>query len=120
MKLKFKGEKKDFVIFGLFALFLLYVVAIAVVNIRSFAVDGIFSGLNPFPAFRLNTIGFTILAYIIALVALFITVKSYFFDTEKGIGISFGKDEKGYSRWAKDKEFPFDSESHQWGDCPIR
>jgi len=104
MKLKFKGEAKDFAIFGAFALFLLYVVAIAVVNIRSVASESELGGLNPFPAFAPDMIAYTILFYIIALGALFLSVKSFFFDTESGFGISFGKDEKGYSRWAKEKE----------------
>ncbi len=43
--------------------------------------------------------------YLIAVIAAFASVQSYFFEREKGIGVSIGgKAEKGYSRWAKDKE----------------
>ena len=38
-------------------------------------------------------------------IVIFTGVKSYFFETEKGFGISSGeKDDKGYSRWCTDKE----------------
>ena len=40
----------------------------------------------------------------LALAALFISVSSYFFEREKGLGITTEKKDKGYSRWAKDKE----------------
>ena len=33
-----------------------------------------------------------------------LSVKSYFFEMEKGFGITTEKKDKGYSRWAKDKE----------------
>ena len=51
MKLKFRADPEDWMIFGVFAVVLLYVIAIAVVNLSSFAADGTLSGLNPFPAF---------------------------------------------------------------------
>ena len=108
MKLKFKGEAKDFAILAVFALGLLYIVAIAVSNIVSVASYGEFAGLNPLLAFKNGMAGYTVLCYVIALGALFASVKSFFFDVEKGFGISFGKDEKGYSRWAKEKEMKAD------------
>ena len=51
MKLKFRADPKDLVIFSIFCLVLLYLSAIAVVNLHEFANYGSFSGLNPFPAF---------------------------------------------------------------------
>ena len=42
--------------------------------------------------------------YILALVGLFISVSSMFFEREKGFGLTTDKKDKGYSRWAKDKE----------------
>lgn len=104
MKLRFKGEARDFAVFGLFAVLLLFVVAIAIANLRNFAINGEFSGFNPLPAFNSDILLFTIVIYFVALGFLFFSVKSYFFDTESGFGISFGKDSKGYSRWAKEKE----------------
>ena len=51
MKLKFRADKKDIVIFLIFCVVLLYLIAIAVLNLNSFATEGEFRGLNPFPAF---------------------------------------------------------------------
>ena len=51
MKLKFKADASDVVIFILFAIFLLYVVCLAVLNFPELAINGRFFGLNPFPAF---------------------------------------------------------------------
>jgi hypothetical protein len=51
MKLKVRADSKDMLIFLVFCVVLLYLVAIAVVNLNSFAVDGVFLGLNPIPAF---------------------------------------------------------------------
>ncbi len=106
MKLKFKAEARDVVIFCLFLILLFYLVALAVVNCVCFLENGTLSGFNPLQAFSPSYIAVTILFYLIAVVAAFASVQSYFFDVEKGIGISIGsKNEKGYSRWAKDKEF---------------
>ncbi len=40
MKLKFKAELQDIVIFIVFAIFLLYIIALAMVNIPSLSVNG--------------------------------------------------------------------------------
>lgn len=106
MKLKFKAEARDVVIFCLFLILLLYLVALAVVNGVTFLEEGTLRGFNPLPAFSPSYIAVTILFYLIAVFAAFASVQSYFFDVEKGVGIFIGsKTEKGYSRWAKDKEF---------------
>jgi len=105
MKLKFRAEPKDILIFVIFCVVLLYFVAIAVLNISSFANTGLLHGLNPFPAFESEYIGATLLFFIGALAAIFTSVSSYFFDREKGLGIKAeAKKEKGYSRWATEKE----------------
>jgi len=105
MKLKFRADAKDIVIFVIFCLFLLYFVAIAVLNLSVFASENTFHGLNPFPAFTKDYIIYTLLFFFIALVAIMTSVSSYFFDMEKGFGITTNaKKEKGYSRWATDKE----------------
>ncbi len=54
MKLKFRAEPKDFIIFGLFCLFVLYVVCIAITNLSSVANGNGFAGLNPLPAFDIK------------------------------------------------------------------
>lgn len=104
MKLKFRAEKEDVLMFVVFAVFLLYIVAIGVLNLSSFAAEGYFYGLNPFPAFGPKYVVATLTFYFLALVGLFVSVSSYFFDREKGIGLVTQKKDKGYSRWSKDKE----------------
>ncbi len=104
MKLKFRADKDDVMIFIVFAIFLLYIVAIGIVNLHSFATEGYFSGLNPLPAFTPKFLWMTLLIYFLALVGMLVSVKSYFFEMEKGIGFTTEKKDKGYSRWAKDKE----------------
>lgn len=104
MKLKFKATKQDWLIFGLFSLILLFVVSVLVNNIHSFSTEGRFAGLNPFTAI-IHNLPAVIVFYLFAMVFLFVTVKSYFFEREKGFGIIEGqKDSKGYSRWCTDKE----------------
>ena len=105
MKLKFRADAKDVLIFVIFSIFLLYFVAIAVVNLGSFAQDGVLAGLNPLPAFGPDYLIATIVGYVAALVAIIMSVSSLFFEREKGIGFSTDpKKDKGYSRWATDKE----------------
>ena len=104
MKLKLRADKEDWMMFGAFALFLLYFVAIGVVNLATFAENGTLSGFNPFPAFSSRYIVTTLVLYVLILGAMFISVSSYFFEREKGFGITTEKKDKGYSRWAKEKE----------------
>ena len=109
MKLKFRADKKDWIMFGCYAVVLLYFVAIALLNIIQFAkgdLDHPFHGFNPFPAFAPNMIGMTIMCYIIALGASIFSVSDKFFDREKGFGFSTEakKASKGYSRWTSEDE----------------
>lgn len=104
MKLKFKATKQDWIIFLFFSLILLFVVSVLVNNIHSFSTEGSFAGLNPFTAL-IHNLPAVIVFYLFAMIFLFVTVKSYFFEREKGFGIVEGqKDTKGYSRWCTDKE----------------
>ena len=104
MKFKFRADSEDLLIFIIFAIFLLYIVAISVVNIHTFAAEGHLSGLNPIPAFAPEYLFSTIFLYFLFLLGLFASVSSMFFDREKGFGITTDKKDKGYSRWAKEKE----------------
>ncbi len=104
MKFKLRMDPEDLLIFALFAGFLLYVVAICVSNVATFASEGHLSGINPFPAFAPKYFLSTILLYLLALLGLFASVSSLFFEREKGFGVTTDKKDKGYSRWAKDKE----------------
>ena len=110
MKLKFKADSHDILIFVLFAIFLLYVVCLGVLNFPELAVEGHFYGFNPIPAFYLENIKATIVLYLFFLGAIFASVSSYFFEMEKGIGINTQKSDKNYSRWAKEKEIRTDTD----------
>ena len=111
MKLKLKAEARDWIIFVIYAVFLFFLICVAVVNLGTFATESRFSGFNPFLAFQRDYIGPTMVFYLGALIASFVSVQNHFFEREKGIGFSVGaKKEKGYSRWATDKEFKKDLE----------
>ena len=104
--MKIKVEKKDLTIFIAFCVFLLYLCAIGVLNASSIATEGKFYGFLPFKAFTPRYIGMTFFLFLAALIGIFMAVKSYIFDRDKGFGITIGgKKEKGYSRWATDREF---------------
>ncbi len=111
MKFKFRADPEDLLMFIIFAIFLLYIVAIGVVNLSTFASEGHLSGLNPFPAFSSEYIFSTIVFYILFLIGLFVSVSSIFFEREKGFGITTDKKDKGYSRWAKEKEIQAELEA---------
>ncbi len=105
MKLKFRAEKKDFIIFGIFCLVLLYLVAIGLLNVVSFLSDYTFWGLNPLPAFGPDYIVATFVFFFFALAGIFLSVQSYFFERDKGFGVTTQKKDKGgYARWATEKE----------------
>lgn len=104
--MKIKVEKKDLIIFCAFCVFLLYLCAIGVLNTASIVAEGKFYGFLPFKAFTSKYIGMTFFLFFVAIIGIFMAVKSYIFDRDKGFGFSVGeKKEKGYSRWATDKEF---------------
>ena len=104
--MKIKVEKKDLIIFISFCVFLFYLCAIGVLNASSIASEGRFYGFLPFKAFTSRYIGMTFFLFLAALVGIFLAVKSYIFDRDKGFGFTIGgKKEKGYSKWSTDKEF---------------
>ena len=108
--MKFKVSKNDLIVFIIFCILLLYLCAVGVMNFVTFGSEGHLWGLNPFPAFT-HYLGITLLLFVIALIMIFTSVSSYIFTREKGpgIGIKIGdKEEKGYSRWAKEKEIKND------------
>ncbi len=106
IKLKFTAKPKDTIIFVIFCIFLLYLVAIGVLNLYEIAHNNMFWGLNPIRAFSSEFLVTTLVMYLFALIAVFMSTSNYFFDREKGFG--FGKkkdkDEPGWSRWMKDEE----------------
>ena len=126
MKFKFTADSQDILIFSIFAIFLLYVICIAVVNLGGIAAGDGFVGLNPFPAFSSQYITATLVFYIIALIGLLASSKSYFFDREEGFGFGATKKSKGYSRWARNNEMKAElkkviptEENSEYGGVPI-
>ena len=63
LKLKFRAEPQDILIFIIFAIFLLFIIALGVLNLSSLAQEGVFHGLNPLPAFDPEHIFATLLFY---------------------------------------------------------
>ena len=105
MKLKFRAEPKDILIFVIFSIFLFYLVGICVLNAVNFLEEGTLYGLNPLPIFTKDYFAPTMVLFLVFMIVIITGVSSYFFDREKGIGIKASpKEEKGYSRWSKDKE----------------
>ncbi len=104
MKLKIRIDSDDLLLFFLFSLFLLFVIALGVSNLASLADTGTLAGLNPFPAFSPDNIATTFALFIVILLAIIVSVSSRIFELDKGIGFTTNKKDKGYSRWAKEKE----------------
>ena len=109
MKLKFRAEKKDFVAFLWACLLLLVVIAICVNNFYHFTYDEVGSDFkftfNFVQAFFPPMLKYTLLFWIVSIIALVASVSSHFFSTEKGIGFVEGKKEEGFGRFAKEDEY---------------
>jgi len=104
MKFKFRADAKDIKIFIGFCILLLYFCAIGVLNAHSLATSGTLYGILPFEAFTPKYLATTIMLFLLILVGVCFSVSSYFFDREKGFGITTEKKDKGYSRWCSEKE----------------
>ena len=102
--MKIRVDSKDIVIFIMFSILLLYFVAIGVLNISSFASDGVLYGLNPIEAFTGEYLAPTMVFFLVALIAIMSLSSSLIFQRESGFGITTKKKDKGYSRWATDAE----------------
>lgn len=107
MRLRFKAETKDVVIFGIFSFVWLLIVAFCVANVSRF-LDGESFTMNIFLGFLPKNLAATIVFFLVGIIAVFAGVKSIFLereDDQTGIGLSIGqKKEKNYARWAKEKE----------------
>lgn len=99
MKLKMRFEKDDMIKFGIYALVLFFLVCILVANVISFADNGTFAGLNFFKALSADYILTTIVLFLLALLGLVMSNKSYFFSFDKGFGFTTEKKLDGYSNW---------------------
>lgn len=92
--MKIKVEKKDLIIFCAFCVFLLYLCAIGVLNTASIVAEGKFYGFLPFKAFTSKYIGMTFFLFFVAIIGIFMAVKSYIFDRDKGFGFSISEKKK--------------------------
>lgn len=105
MKLKFKADAKDIVYFIMFAVVAFYIIAVAMINLSYFAQTQTFHGFSPFLAFTKDYFPSVFGIYLLLMAVMIASVKSHFFEREKGFGVSAGgKKTDGYSRWAKKKE----------------
>lgn len=108
--MKFRISGKDFIMFIIFIGFLLYLCAITTSNVSTFGQTGALAGLSPIPGLT-KYLGATLILFVIFLIVIFSSVSSYIFERKKGIGFELGeKENKGYSRWAKDKEIKNDKD----------
>lgn len=118
MKLKFRADKKDFVIFAILLVVLFVAVAIGVIQINSFATTGELRSLNFIKVFYeeivydkdFTLIWLTIIFYIVILAAIMMSCSSYFFEREKGFGLTTEKKTKndGYSKLLEEKDMKKD------------
>ena len=105
--MKFKVDKKDFIIFILYSILLLYLCCVAVLNFSSLANNGSFYGLAPFKAFLYPYLPVVLLLFIGGEILVFTSVSSYIFSKDKKGDkiINFDKKESdGYAKWADKKE----------------
>ena len=96
MKLRFRADSKDVIIFCIFAFFWLLVVALAVANVSAFLSEEPFT-LNLFLAFKLKNIAATLIFFLAGIIAAFAGVKSMFLekeDEQTGIGLTIVKRRK--------------------------
>ena len=107
MKLRFRAETKDVIIFLIFAFVWLLVVAFSVANVSAFLNEESFT-INLFLGFVGSNLAATLVFFFAGIIAAFAGVKSVFLEKEDdqfGVGISIGqKREKNYARWSKPSE----------------
>ena len=104
MKLKLRFESKDMIRFGIFAGVVFILVVIGVSNLISLQNNsGELAGLNITYAFKKEYILTTLMLYVIAMIALVTSCKSYFFEFDKGFGFTTEKKSDGYSNWCDKK-----------------
>ena len=106
MRLRFRAEVKDVIIFCIFAVVWLFVVSLSVANVSAFLNGDPFT-MNFLLGFYPQNLAATMVFFLVGLIAAFAGVKSYFIekDDNVGVGLSIGqKKEKNYARWSKPKE----------------
>ena len=106
--MKFRVSPKDLLMFIIYSIFLFILCSLAVLNLSSLLNEGKLFGFNFFAGFFSPYLLPTLLVFFAVLIAIFFSVSSYIFDREKGsgLGLKIGDkdDEKGYTRFATEKE----------------
>ena len=107
MRMRFRAETKDVIIFLIFAIVWLLIISFTVANVSAFLNEESFT-LNFLLGFTAENIAATLVLFFIGIVAVFAGVKSFFLEKEDdqfGVGISIGqKREKNYARWSRPSE----------------
>lgn len=105
MKLKFRAEKKDIIIFLIYSVLSFITVGLITLNLGQFANEGSLHGLNPIPIFYPENIFTVFIFWLVAMLMLITAAGNHFWEREKGLGVKVSKKEKsGYSRWLEEKE----------------
>ena len=105
--MKFRISSKDLCMLAFFAVFLFLGSGLLTGNLSTILNSGEFTA-NPFLGWAEHS-GLTLIVFIGAIVLIFTGVSSSVVDRKKGIGFEIGeKNDKGYSRWAKEKEMKSD------------
>ncbi len=106
--MKFRVSAKDLIMFVIYSIFLLILCSLAVINLSSLLNEGKLYGFNFFAGLFPPYLPATLLVFAAVLISIFLSVSSYIFDHEKGkgLGLKIGEkeEEKGYTRFATDKE----------------
>ena len=103
MKLKMRFQKEDMVKFGIYVLILFIMTTVLLSFLVCFSNGKSFSGINIFIALSKDYIGTTFIIFLLALLGLMASAKSFFFSFEKGFGFTTEKKLDGYSSWCDKK-----------------
>ena len=105
MKLRFRIDPKDWKILIIFLIVLFYVVSLVVINAMAFLSEDIEYTILPTLAFTKEFFAPIMVFYIGIIIMVIVSTKDTIFNKEKGFGIEINeKKEKGYSKWAKEKD----------------
>ena len=105
--MKFRVSSKDLAMLVFMAVLLFLGAGLITSNLSTLLNEGVFT-VNPFIGW-VNHTGLTVIVFIGIIVLIFTSVSSSVIDRKKGIGFEIGeKNDKGYSRWSKEKEMKSD------------
>ncbi len=103
--MKFRADKRDWILLGLVSLGVLYISALFVANVVNIYNKGEFYGIFPLLAFYPRYILTTFVIAIALIIGTVVALSSSKIQRESGFGISTKKKDKNYSRWATASEY---------------